>query len=171
MKRLISRLMLALLTFIIGVASVSLWLNNRRPAPTIKAEVKNPEPDLVPQPAEFEPEMSACGYIKGAGRFSSLGYKSSDGVGVGYVIGDYRSAPRANQALGRKLKEAIQIIERGPKLDGRGRHVGERVVAMFTPIAPFQELGSVFWTDGSHFYAIDSPSLKHALEFEKSPHQ
>lgn len=171
MKRLISSLMLALLTFIIGVAAASLRLSDRRPVPTIQVEVKNPEPVPVPQPVKFESGTSACGYIKGGGRFSSQGYKSVDGVGVGYYSGDYRSASRARQELRRKLKEAIQVIERTPKLDGQGRRVGERVVAMFNPIAPYQELGSVFWTDGSHFYAIDSPSLEHALEFEKSSAQ
>jgi len=171
MKRLILRLMSALLTFAVGVAAVSLWLNNPSPSPqVIHIEALPSIPKLTEQPISFEPKGSACGYIEKGGRFSDQIYESSDGVGVGYFGGDYGSAARAERELGRKLKEAIQIIERTSKLNAKGRRVG-RVVALFPPIAHHKESASVFWTDGSGFYAIDAPSLKHALEFEKSIHR
>ena len=172
MKRIFLRLTLALLTFTIGVTSAFLWPSYRRTAPPIiKIEGSTPAEDtLASRVTKFEPKGSACGYVyvRGGGRFSSQMYESSDGVGVGYSAGDYGSPSRAKKYLREKIKDALQIIERTPKLDDTGKLVGERVVAMYPPNAPFEELGSVFWTDGSHFYVIDSPSLKHTLEFERS---
>ncbi len=168
MKRLIFRLIFALLTFTIGLAATSLLLSYRRPASQIIiTETKQSEPHAISQPIRFEPGVRACGYIKGGGSFSDSSHTSSDGIGVGYLSAEYPSPSRANKELRRKIKEAIQIIERAPMLNDKREHVGERVVAMFPPNSPFKESASVFWTDGANFYSIDSPSLKNALEFEK----
>ncbi len=78
-----------------------------------------------------------------------------------------RSTASARKQLRSKLKEVVTVVEQGPKLGEKGQRIGERVVATFGPAGSQNGQASVFWTDGIQFYSIQSPSLKHALEFEK----
>jgi hypothetical protein len=157
------------LTFSIGIAAATFWLVSRREVhPAIETKVNHPQTIPTSKSITFEPQMNVDGYIKGAGRWFSIPYKSSDGVMVSYEGGEYLSEIRANKELRKKLKEAIRIIERGPKLNEKGQFAGERVIAMFPSTLQGKELSSVLWTDGSQLFSIDSLSLDHTLELEKS---
>lgn len=119
------------------------------------------------EPVEFEDVQGGRGKTEDGIPFSYHLYKSSDGVGVTTTVEDCGSTFRANRALQRKSKRAVKIIERRPKLDDKGKRVGERVVAMFAPDSSEKENAAVLWTEGSQFHYIESSSLRHALRFEE----
>ncbi|HLN98462.1 MAG TPA: hypothetical protein VK208_08385 [Pyrinomonadaceae bacterium] len=133
----------------------------------------SPEPitssqqESTKEAGEFEDVQSGRGKTDEGIQFSYHLYKSSDGVGVATTVENRASPVRANKALQRRIKRAVKIIERGPKLDNNGQRIGERVVAVFAADGSKNEQAAVLWTDGSQFYYIESPSLKHALGFEK----
>ncbi len=104
----------------------------------------------------------------GYGGFTS--YKSYDGVNLNFLHFDFPSHEAANEAFQNTLSEAIKIIEREPLYDRKRENiVGERVVAIFPPSDYLQtEWASVICLDDTKLYRISSPSLRHALVFDKT---
>ena len=123
--------------------------------------------DITDQRIHFEPELFASDRKSDGTVVAYNNYVSNDGVGVFLTVEKYRSATRAKNALRRRIKKATRIIERGVKLDKDGQRVGERAVLLSRTGLPQETIGGVVWADGAKLYAVESPSLKHALEFEK----
>jgi hypothetical protein len=145
------RVLVALLTFTIGLAFAKLWVAYRRLAPPSASVEINIVPESKPtaQPITF----SADGLVSAFQPY----YHSSDGAFLRYGCFEYASPSRV--AIG--LREHIfgqQIIERAPKLNDKGERIGERVVLT----------SSIFWTEGSRLFLLRAPSLKYALLFEQS---
>lgn len=130
-----------------------------------------PQQEANREAVEFESIQGERGKTEDGIPFSYHLYKSSDGVGVATTVENRESPIRASKALQRKIKKAVKIIERGPKLNEKGQQIGERVVVIFVPNDSYKEQASVLWTDGTQFYYIESSSLRHVLEFEKKFYQ
>jgi hypothetical protein len=161
MRRLSLRLIVALLTFIIGVAISGWWLSHHR---TLPKSVQITESDVIDEPERQPPgfpEMHACGPTA---NFHT--YESPDGVLISQSNEGFSSLKRANRELQKRLRIATEIIERGPYLDDNGRRVGKRVVAVSSG-KEGQQRAFILWTDGEILSSIEASSLRHVLEFEK----
>jgi hypothetical protein len=161
MNRTAMRLLIASLTFAIGLIATSLWPSNLRPASppvTVATQVEN----LGTAPAPKQVTFERLGFTDMFRDF----YKSSEGVTVSYANDDLGSSSRANKEMLRELEYAIQVVDRTPKLNADGRRIGERVVVLF-PLKPGEKMAFVLWTEGSHLLSIHAPTIEHALEFER----
>ncbi len=119
-------------------------------------------------PIRFRLEGMGCGRMKdGGGGFGTRSYTSSDNVKLYFFQGGYASTEKANEAFDQQVAKAIQVLELTPKLDADGKEVGRRAVLIAFSHEINEQYASVFWTDGRHILSIDSPSLRHVLEFEK----
>lgn len=152
----------ASLTFIIGIVLSGLWLFHHRPI-TQPVQVVNPFAIEFPQPQplSFETRMDACGPTA-----NYHTYESSDGVFISQSNEEFSSAKRASRELQKRLRLAKEIIERSPRIDESGKRVGERVVGLSSGEGGAQT-AFIVWTDGEVLSSIESPSLRHILEFEK----
>lgn len=99
--------------------------------------------------------------------FSFHSYKSSDGVPISTRVERHGSHARAKRELLEHIRAAIKVLDREPKLDDNGKYVGDRAVLSSKQKESGKLQTTVLWTDDSQLYFIESPSLQHALEFEK----
>ncbi|MEJ7860896.1 MAG: hypothetical protein WKF90_04580 [Pyrinomonadaceae bacterium] len=125
------------------------------------------EQQSVEQERGFQSVLSGRAKTADGTPFSFNSYKSPDGTMVSTRFERRKSPAQANKELIRKIKEAVEVIERMPKLDEDGRQVGERALFTFKQEASTNLRTTVVWTVGSQIYFIESYSLQHALEFEK----
>jgi hypothetical protein len=168
MRRLMFRLAVALITFVIGLASSFIW-SIFHPA----ARTEENRSTLL------EPGREVSGvYLIGAGgggiSASTLGesessFSTSESFSNGTTLNQtsviYSSPERARKELQDKLKDAVEIVKREPVLDARGHQVGERVLAMFAT----QERAAVIHaevlsTNGSEFITLSGTSINEMLE-------
>jgi hypothetical protein len=119
------------------------------------------------QAIEFKELTSVKGTTKDGAPFSTQIYESTTAVRVSVTRENRDSAARASKELQKRIKPAVEIIERGPKLDETGQRVGERVVATFAKSDSSGNEVTVLWTNSGQLYYIQSTSLPVALEFEK----
>lgn len=152
-----------------AVGSAALWIiQNRSTSAPMQKEKMAHKQEMKQEPAlRFNEVSSKKGATKDGAPFAAQLYQSSDGTELIVTRENRDSASRANKELQKKLKAAITIIERGPKLNEKEQRVGERVVVTFAPDRSQEEKALVLWTNGNQLYYIESLSLKHALEFEK----
>ena len=133
MRRVPIRLLVALLTFMIGVLVASLWLIPHRPAPRARSVIESP-PALAPveKKRTYEPGAHASGY---AGRHRACWsvVSSSDGMSFSRTSIYYNSPKRALREFKKNLRQANEVVKREPTFDEWGRQVGEQVVATFAP--------------------------------------
>ncbi|MBI3653115.1 MAG: hypothetical protein HY231_18970 [Acidobacteria bacterium] len=119
---------------------------------------------LAPPPVRprFAPTFRACkpGWVQG--------YVSSDDEAFSESGNQYPSPAKATQELQKWLQEAEHIVERTPRLDTKGKKIGERVVAIFPPNDKGVKWAAIIWTDKSFLRSIEAPSLQLALEFEST---
>lgn len=115
----------------------------------------------------FKQRSGGSGKTKDGSRFSFTEWESPDGVWLDLRVEQRGSPPRARAALVAALR-GKSVLERAPKLDGRGRNVGERVVAKYYWKEGKKYQSIIAWTDGSDVNYLESSSLKHILAFEKS---
>jgi hypothetical protein len=163
MKRFSIRIVVAILTFIIGVGLVSIWLINRRSdSESQTVAVQTPEINLseTEKPLEFR----ALLYADLTDGVSHL-YESSDGVKISFTSKIFRSVTRARRELENKIRGA-EIIERTPKIIKEQR-VGERVVVILAADSSGQRRACIFWTYNDALIWIESTSLDHLLAFER----
>ncbi len=168
MRRLILRLAVALLTFIIGMTAASLWNMSRRLNPKIISVVESqPAPSADEKKRTYEYGMQASGY-SGNYRACFGAFSSSDGMKFSSTNIYFGSPKRANRELQKTLIDASEIIKRETILDREGRKIGQRVVAMFAPYNDSSVASAkVIWAEGSNFGYIDSSSLRNIIEYEK----
>lgn len=135
---------------------------------TMKEQDTTNKPEIKPgQALDFKELTSVKGTTKDGVPYSAQIYESPDGVTVSVTRENRDSAASAAKVLQKRIKAAVEIIERGPKLDETGRRVGERVVATFAKSDSSGNEVEVLWTNGGQLYYIQSTSLPVALEFEK----
>jgi hypothetical protein len=110
-------------------------------------------------------------YAMGEGRGGKAlyGYISIfDGVIVGTTCSRSDSQEKAIEDLHKYLHRAVRYIERGPKLDGKGNLIGERVLAITRSPYTGELMAEVVWTEGPVQCSITSRSLPHTLAFERA---
>ncbi len=101
-------------------------------------------------------------------RFSEQHYKSSDCVPLSSTIIFFSSPGRALDEVQREAQKAAGVIDRGSIFDDKGQRIGERVVMQFVTGGESKTHAKIVSNKGSDFLSIISPSLRHALAFEKS---
>lgn len=81
------------------------------------------------------------------------------------LYGDFRSAEVTREHLeSNAAPDGATLIERGYKLDDKGRRIGERVVTVFEADTAVR----ISWTEGDIFWSVQAPTLELAKEFEES---
>ncbi len=160
MPRLTLCLVVAALTFIIGVVLTSLWLVGRLPS------FRQTESTAL-QPVNRELSFRLTREHLGPNS-RYYDYEATDDVRLmrGHVT--FSSAERANDELGYKINyhwNLTEILERSPKTDGSGHVVGERLVVVYTDTEGGQS-AEVVWINGNELCWIVSLSLRHILELE-----
>jgi hypothetical protein len=90
-------------------------------------------------------------------------YWAADGISLRVLYNDDGAA-----AFSKEVGNATRIVKRGPKLDSKGKIVGERALVELPPAnRGWPTRFAVMWTDGFRFHEIRSSSLQHILELEK----
>jgi hypothetical protein len=115
----------------------------------------------------FEDQHGGTGLIDGRIPFSFHDYQSSDGVALSTFIEKRRSSAGAKRALRIETRKAARIIARSPRVNSSGRRVGDRAVLIRSNQGRYKGEAAIIWTDGPTLHRIESPSLRHALLFEK----
>jgi hypothetical protein len=164
MKRIISRTLIAALTFIVGLTGV--WLLSQRAKPKSEgAPVSEPVALIVTpvHPSRFTPTIRGCGM--GYGQV----YETSDGQTMSEGSACSGTAREAKKEWRKLLARATKIVERVPRYKNRSGEWGERVVALFPPDEYIGETARILWYDGGECYLyISAPTLDMALEFEQA---
>ena len=158
------RLIVALVTFCLGITAVIQVTYYRMPPVEASEEILCSKPGPIDlQPLTFTRTLRACGELSW-----SQGYAASDGEMLFESGQVYDSSAHADKEMRKLLKDAEEVIERAPKLDETGQQVGERIVAVFPPDEFGKEWVRIIWTDEAVLRSINAPSLRHALALEKT---
>jgi hypothetical protein len=148
----------AFLTFLVGVSATSVYRFNPAPVPSIAVTHE-------PFQKEVRRRFFYTGESCGTG-FCIHNYESSDGIEL-IVSGADNVAPKyARRHFLSNLGAAKKTLERTIVFDEHGKRVGDRAVVALA--AKEIEQYRIVWTNGAEFWLISSPSLQHALEFEKA---
>lgn len=105
--------------------------------------------------------------FSGGGGFRSFVFY--DGTKLAFSRIGFDSVEAAQGCYQSELQKATKIIERETLFDeAREKVVGERVVAIFPPNEYVDnEWARILSLDGDRIFQITSPSLRHAINFEK----
>jgi hypothetical protein len=169
MPRLTFRLIVAILTFTVGVAAASLWIIFHHSSPVVRHEETrpaSPAPSPVQQKRKYErgPSAGETFTMDGYHGYFSTFY-SSDGMSFSRSCTEYNSPRRANRELQKTLRKAREIIKREP-LNKNGQQIGEKVIATFSN-SPYHGAASLLFTDGSTFCYVSSSSLDNILTYDQ----
>ena len=158
----------AKLIAVLFVASNGCSLSKSSPYDTPKQQViKVSQQASIEQVEAFRGIVSGSATTANGTSFSFHTYKSSDGVPISTRFERHISSTSAKKEFLRNISTALEVLGRGNKMDEDGRETGERAVITSKPQGSTNLQIIVLWTAGSQLYYIESPSLQHALEFEK----
>ena len=151
MRRFGKYVVTALITFILGVASWFLtggdWFSSRHTRVIQPAFI-----DVETRRPEIHSNVTGHGITSDGFETFLSEYQYSDGTYVHQLSTFYKSTERAHEELQKRVRQAASIVSRETVLDEKGRQIGERVVATFTPqnesAAPSVEL---LWTEHGRF--------------------
>jgi len=164
MRRLSLRLVVALVTFFLGVAIASFWLAKRcsiQPTNAVLSDEMSAAHDLIRRGLEFKnPD-----FIDGPG-FGEEFYEPIQHVDVSVIYESYPSSDSANSELRARVRGAVKVFETSPYIDKKGQQVGERVVAMFSPCRTSKREALILWTQGDTLVTVEAPSLRYAFAYE-----
>jgi len=113
-------------------------------------------------PMHFYVESIACGFSN-----SSTQFRSTYFIRVSRGSQSFHSPEEAEEAFNKRLSEAAEVLEVGPKLDKEGTVIGRRAVTLYYFPEESRYFTEVFWTNGRYLYSIRSGSALHVREFEK----
>jgi hypothetical protein len=168
MRRSTFYLMVALLAFAVGTATVSLWFMVRHSSSVTIKPVENISPDAAPaQPKrEYEMELTGRGMPRDGVSIAFSGWKTSDGMSFS-ITSEYHTSPeRAYREFQEVIKKAARIIKREPLFDWNSRQVGEKVIATFPSVYSRYGTATLLLTYGSTFRYVSSSSLENILVYE-----
>jgi hypothetical protein len=170
MRRILYTFLIVIVALIIGYAATWAWRTAQSPRlELIPPQQASPKQQTTKYQGKFKRVMVSHGKISGGGSTVGWAYESSDGIRVWSFSGDHGSPSRAAKELQRRLKSVKQIFERTPKLDDKGKQIGERVIARLTIAPDTTEMASVLETSGSSFSWVYAISLEDVLEIERNP--
>lgn len=163
MRRLTLRVIVALITFVIGVTAASLWLIfPRRSSVAVKLEVTTPPQTPVKRERTYE-----RGPAREARDGSFITSYSSDGMNFTKWSVHCDTPRRVRREFEKRLKKVVEIISREPVLDEHGELLGEKVVAVFSPDDPDNSPASLLWTEKEELFQVEGSSLHDILEYRK----
>ena len=150
MGRLRFRIMVAALTFAVGVAGV--WLIGAG----------------IPLLARIAPRLVFRPTWRGCGNGYGQAYQLPNGQKMAEGSAGFATAEETQKEFESEIVRASRIIERVPGFKNRRGDVGERVVLLARDEAG-QEHARILWYDGGRSYLwIDAPSLEIAHTFEEA---
>jgi hypothetical protein len=165
MRRIALRLIIAVLTFSVGIVAGQITLLWRQSAPKMRTlPVPAPAPSNLDR--KYETGVMGHGVTKDGYTFAVTGFASSDGMQFSRESVYYQSPQRAIHQLQVALRKATAVIRQEPFMDKNGRACGEKVIATFPAKSRFGK-ASVLWTDGSTFRYVCSSSLQNILQEER----
>jgi hypothetical protein len=158
-----ARVIVIVLTFLIGVAIAGELFFFFRPSQKPGVYLVKPVGHIS------QHKYKLLGHACGGSYYSyTTGYETPDGVMISESLAPFSSPSRAKRELQRRLKYAVSIIKRGAKYDNKGRKSGERVMALFNSKEEGKKVAILLWTENDDMYEIQSFSLSHILEFERT---
>src|SRR4051812_6546233 len=168
MRRFTLHLMIALLTFMIGIAAASLWFMLRRPSPmtTNLAENISPNEAFAKPKREYEMGKAGRGMPRDGVSTAFSDWRTSDGISFSRWSEYHDSPESANRELQDTLKKAVKIIKREPLFDLHGRQVGEKVIAIFPSVYSRCGAATLLWIEGSTFRYVRGSSLENIFAIE-----
>ena len=161
MKLLILRVLVASLTFAIGLTSS--WLAKKPPQSKRACADKSilTLNVLRSGSSRFTPTRRAYG-----GGYAQL-YELADGREVSEGSRWYQTSLQTKKELDNLLSRASKIVARIPKAKNRFGDEGQRIIALFPADENGRGRARIIWYGGGQSYLfIEAPSLETALEFE-----
>jgi hypothetical protein len=113
-------------------------------------------------PIRFYPEWIGCGP-----RGSSTSYRSSYFMQTVDSYVSYDCEEHASDAFNERLRDAISVYDRSPKVNKQGVLIEQRAVALFYHEGNNEYYVKAFWTEGKTLRVISSRSIVHVMDFEK----
>ena len=148
------RVLVAILTFAVGVAGV--WLIGL--VPTVG----------IPLLGRVAPGLAFWSTARGCGNGYGQAYQLPDGQRMWEGSSAFETEAGAQAEFRAEVAKATKVIERTPGFKNRRGEEGERVV-LSAPDEDGKERTRVLWYGGGRFYLwIDAPSQEIALAFEQS---
>ena len=122
MKRILLKLAVSVLAFVLGVTVSVLWrFHTYADAPACLADISADMPD---------PTLSVDGVVIGCGAdITQTSYILSNGSEITRVCQHYLSAAQANNVFQAK-RAGFDMVEWSANLDSNGRRIGEKVVVI-----------------------------------------
>jgi hypothetical protein len=116
----------------------------------------------------FTPTQTSEGKTEQGFAYSEKQFRSSDCETIKVQTQYFDTPGRAQEEFEKNIREAINVIERAPKLNTDGEKIGERAVAVFDagPSSESLDQTIIMWTENSQYHFIQGP-FAHVLEFEK----
>jgi len=167
MHRFILRLTVVILTFVVGVATDTVWFMLGQPSDK-EGPSKSSSASATIEKRTYDDTVIGHGVTDDGLPMGRGGITSSDGMNFSWQRITYESPEDAKDELQRKLNEAAEIIKSEPNLDHKGWQVGEKAMATF-PVAKASSgvFAKILWTNGSDFGYLESSSLENLLKYEK----
>jgi hypothetical protein len=175
MPRLLIRLLISLVTLIVGVSLSDLshvekspvsTPNQISPVLTVLTGTEAQPQVVCEAPLTFRPLMCALTM-----RGYDDAFEADDGTCVDVSSERFDSAGKARKEFAKRLASAKEIVERGPvAADGMGQPSGERVVAVYPDHAAVITIRGLWlesMTAASLKHIREAASLRHIREFEK----
>ena len=159
MRKLIIRVLVALLTFEVGITAASLWYYT-----SSNSRFSKPVSRLFATTQERTYQRGPAGEAT-TGSFITL--NSSDGMHFTKWSVYCRSAEGARRELEERTKAAVQIISRESVVDKSGQQIGEKIVAVFSPNDSRHCAASLLWTENEEMFQVAGSSLQNILEYRK----
>lgn len=171
MHRLALYIAVALVCFATGTIASWGWnqLNElgpgiTQPATSIELVLTPPDPPIVKPSQRVYYVGGISGLSHERGSFTTI--TSSDGMEFTkwslYFPSPYSKAKNANEALERRLRKAVGIIDREVTLSEDGKQIGEKVVALFGPHG-----ASLLWTANNEMFEVEGASVRDIMEYRK----
>lgn len=167
MQRIFRRLLVASVTFTVGLAAAGLWVKTK--CATGEQAVRLLGPSACVSSETFTPTGSG-GWVDYADASIYMeGYRAPDGSFVLSWRGHACSPSKALKELRERVKDAEQIVEETAVMNEQGEKVGDRVVALWRPDTSglWAPRASILWTRDGERFGIEGGSLERVLEFER----
>src|SRR5260370_25335718 len=104
-----------------------------------------PQTTLGQVTTEFKELTSVKGTTKDGAPYSAQIFESRDGVRVSVTRENRDSPARADKEFHRRIEKALEIIERGARVDQKGQTGGQRGGARFAKNCSSQKTAAIPW--------------------------
>ena len=156
MRTISFRILIAIVTFAIGVSSVFLRHLIGRCSREITSIASPSKP----------PRTYGRGLSGSATNGSFITLNSSDGMNFTKWSVYCGSPERAERELAKRI-EGGKIVTREVVFGEGGRRIGEKVVARFAPNERDSRAAALIWTENEELFEVDTSSVQYIFEYRK----